>query len=255
MVNIGKSICVYLRLWKACKPLKQSTHVLPMFQYMYLVCCFKFVLKKWMFVRRFWFFLVSKDYQSLPELCKWLKMDSPRVRWPVPFVCLRVLLTDFGLVICWLEITAEGQGRVGQGQQLMFRVRYLRVLALCYRHSTARGLRKDFQLATGVLVSNQTIRNTLHDDALQSRHPAIGPILTVAHSRDRWIFAQDHIGWQWDKWCTVLCTDKSRFHVCTCDRRVRVRRRDEERYMDCNIVEHDRFGSGSVMFWGGMEGV
>ena len=22
--------------------------------------------------------------------------------------------------------------------------------------------------------------------------------------------------------------------------------------MDCNIVEHDRFGGGSIMFWGGI---
>ena len=35
-------------------------------------------------------------------------------------------------------------------------------------------------------------------------------------------------------------------------RRVRVWRRVGERYMDCNIVEHDRFGGGSVMFWDGI---
>ena len=130
--------------------------------------------------------------------------------------------------------------------------RYLRISALRNRQSTARGLRNDLQLATGVRVSNQTVRNRLHDDGLDARRPATGPILTVTHRTNRRIFAQDHVGWQLDQWRTVLFTDESRFHVCTCDRRVRVWRRVGERYMDCNIVENDRFGGGSVMFWGGI---
>ena len=90
----------------------------------------------------------------------------------------------------------------------------MRVLALLNRHSTARGLRNDFQLAAVVRVSNQTARNRLHGDALQARRPATGPILQEGERRDRRIFAQDHIGWQLNQWRTVLFTDESRFkHV------------------------------------------
>ena len=47
-----------------------------------------------------------------------------------------------------------------------------------------------------------------------------------------------------------------RFTRSTCDRRERVWRRQGERYAACNIVQHDRFGGGSVMVPGGisMEG-
>ena len=72
--------------------------------------------------------------------------------------------------------------------------RYLRNLAERNRHLTARGLRNDLQLATGVCVSNQTVRNRLHGDSLHDRRPATGPILTIAHRTDRRIFAKNHIG-------------------------------------------------------------
>ncbi|KAJ8375922.1 hypothetical protein SKAU_G00065020 [Synaphobranchus kaupii] len=46
--------------------------------------------------------------------------------------------------------------------------------------------------------------------------------------------------------------DESRFTLSTCDRRERVWRRRGERYAACNIIQHDRFGGGSVMVWGGI---
>ena len=36
------------------------------------------------------------------------------------------------------------------------------------------------------------------------------------------------------------------------DRRRRVWRRRDERYANCAIVEHDRYGGGSLMVWGGI---
>ncbi|KAI3359253.1 hypothetical protein L3Q82_002771 [Scortum barcoo] len=44
--------------------------------------------------------------------------------------------------------------------------------------------------------------------------------------------------------------DESRFTLSTCDRRDRVWRRRGERSAACNILQHDRFGSGSVMVVG-----
>ncbi|KAI3357866.1 hypothetical protein L3Q82_016261, partial [Scortum barcoo] len=46
--------------------------------------------------------------------------------------------------------------------------------------------------------------------------------------------------------------DESRFTLSTCDRRDRVWRRRGERSAACNILQHDQFGSGSVMVWGGI---
>ncbi|KAI3368085.1 hypothetical protein L3Q82_026903 [Scortum barcoo] len=50
---------------------------------------------------------------------------------------------------------------------------------------------------------------------------------------------------------SVASTDESRFTLSTCDRRDRVWRRRGERSAACNILQHDRFGSGSVVVWGG----
>ncbi|KAI4885674.1 hypothetical protein NFI96_003605 [Prochilodus magdalenae] len=46
--------------------------------------------------------------------------------------------------------------------------------------------------------------------------------------------------------------DESRFYLSTCDRRDRLWRRSGECYAACNIIQHDWFGGGSVMVWGGI---
>ncbi|KAI4895530.1 hypothetical protein NFI96_009780 [Prochilodus magdalenae] len=46
--------------------------------------------------------------------------------------------------------------------------------------------------------------------------------------------------------------DESRFTLSTCDRRDRVWRCRGERSAACSILQHDQFGSGSVMVWGGI---
>ena len=102
-------------------------------------------------------------------------------------------------------------------------------------------------------ISTQTVRNRLHENGLHSRQSARGPILTREHCRARLDFAHDdHQHWQLRHWRPILFTDELRFHVSTCDQRVRLWRRAGERYADSNIIEHDRYGGGSVMVWGGI---
>ena len=60
---------------------------------------------------------------------------------------------------------------------------------------------------------------------MNARRPAIGPILTPDHRMRRLEFAQEHRNWRMHEWESVLFTDESRFHLSTCDRRVRVWRR------------------------------
>ena len=130
--------------------------------------------------------------------------------------------------------------------------RYIRLLALRNRRGTATGFQAEFQLATGQRISTQTIRNRLHNDTLNARRPATGPILTRAHRIQRLEFAENHLNWEMRDWESVLFTNESRFHLSSCDRRVRVWRRPGERYADCNIMEYDRYGGGSIMVWGGI---
>ncbi|KAI4883806.1 hypothetical protein NFI96_002423 [Prochilodus magdalenae] len=62
-------------------------------------------------------------------------------------------------------------------------------------------------------------------------------------------FATEHQNWQIR---LVLFTDESRFHLSTCERRDRLWRRRGECCAACNIIQHDWFGGGSVMVWGGI---
>ncbi len=45
--------------------------------------------------------------------------------------------------------------------------------------STARALQNDLHQGTGVNVSDQTIRNRLHEGGLRARCPLVGPVLTA----------------------------------------------------------------------------
>ncbi len=110
----------------------------------------------------------------------------------------------------------------------------------------------DFLHASGQRVSDQTVRNRLHENGLHSKLPARGLILTQEHRGARLDFAQEHQHWQLRHWLPILFTDESRFHVSTCDRHVRVCRWAGEWYADISIVGYDRYGSGSVVVWAGI---
>ena len=106
--------------------------------------------------------------------------------------------------------------------------------------------------ATGTRISDQTVQNRLRAAGLRGRRPYVGIPLTLRHRRLRVEWARAHQHWTRQMWNRILFTDESRFNVDFADGRIRVWRRKGERLDPENVIQHDRYGGGSVMIWGGI---
>ena len=125
-------------------------------------------------------------------------------------------------------------------------------LAKRRRFESASTLNRQFERASGVRISTQTFRNRLHVGKLNARRPVVRPPLTAEHRRRRLEFAREHVGWGRQRLRRILFTDESKFCLDFHDGRRRVWRQKNERYRDCCVAEHDRFGGGSVLAWAGI---
>jgi len=104
-------------------------------------------------------------------------------------------------------------------------------------------------------ISQQTVRRRLTAQRLRPRRPFRGPILSIRNRMNRMQWAQEHSRWTYGRWNRVLFADESRFCVSVANGRRRVWRRRGERYADCCVLEHNRFGGANVMVWAGISGL
>lgn len=129
---------------------------------------------------------------------------------------------------------------------------YLVTCALRQRTLNSRRLREQLRAGANVNVSDQTIRNRLHERNLAARRPVVRQPLTRQHRRLRRQWGVTHRRWTRAQWRLVMFSDESRFNVDHHDGRVRVWRRDGERHTPPCVISHDRWGGGSVMVWAGI---
>ena len=105
------------------------------------------------------------------------------------------------------------------------------------------------RVTTGVRIADQTVRNWLRASRLRGPRPYMGVPLTLRHRIARVNLVRAHHRWTRDDWKNVLFTDESRFNLFFADGRLRVWRRQGERYDPTKILERDRYGGGDVMVW------
>ena len=129
------------------------------------------------------------------------------------------------LVLGWNFKTGQYSRGAGQGRRRATTHRqdmYLVLSARRFRQSPARSLQSELQRATGVKISDQTVRNRLHSSELRSRRPFVFLIATPRHSAVQRAFATDHQNWQVRHWLSMLFTNESGFNVSRSNGRVRV---------------------------------
>ncbi len=103
--------------------------------------------------------------------------------------------------------TGSYSRRAGQGHRRSLTHQqdwYLFLSGMRNRMSTAKALQNDLRQATCVNVSDQIIRNSLHEGGLRARLSLVGHVLTVRHRGAQLAFAIEHQNWQVHHWCPVL---------------------------------------------------
>ena len=125
---------------------------------------------------------------------------------------------------------------------------YIRLRHLRNRFLTASATARITVGNRGRPIHRLTVMNRLKAHGIRSRRPYKGIILRRRHRNVRLQWARQNVRNR--NWRHVVFSDESRFYLLNSDGRCRVFRRQNERLSDNCIVEHDRFGGGSVMVWG-----
>ena len=106
--------------------------------------------------------------------------------------------------------------------------------------------------ATGHRISNQNVRNRLHDVQFHSRRPWRNPHLTPRHHGARYRWAQKYVKWTRQNWHQVLITDECRICLQPDNRRRRVWRQSGQAELLRHTIQRVQQGGGSLMFLGGI---
>ena len=127
--------------------------------------------------------------------------------------------------------------------------RYLQLLARRRPTSTARHIGYDFTWATGMPISDQTVRIWLHQGGFQSRRPMRTFAQNQRNRDNRRNCALAHQHWIIAEWRNVMFADETRIGLRPDTRSVRVWRTARRHQEYRHVQEVHPFAGGSVMFW------
>ena len=124
--------------------------------------------------------------------------------------------------------------------------RHIRCIHLRNRFVTAVHTARLTVGRTNVRISDQTVRNRLHQCGLRARRPLKGSTLKQHHRAARLQWGHTWLRWNRNTWQNILFSDESRFCLKFSDGWARVYRRRGECFSDACVLETDRFGGGSA---------
>ena len=130
--------------------------------------------------------------------------------------------------------------------------RWIRLLHLRNRTITAEITTRRTPGCHNNRISGQTVRRRLKASELHPRRIQKCPLFKQRHRAARLEWARARRRWRVYTWQHILFSDESRFALYFSDGRMRVYRRQGERFSDSCVRATDRFGGGSVMVWGGI---
>ncbi len=120
------------------------------------------------------------------------------------------------------------------------------------RHASSLQLSKEVESQTGVTISRDTIRRTLHRNGMHGWRPRKKPLLKPRHKKARLEFARAHADKDEDYWDSILWSDETKINVFGTDGFKTVWRRKGEEYKEKCMVPTVKHGGGSVIMWGCM---
>lgn len=156
----------------------------------------------------------------------------------------------------WLQYQETGNvtRQRGSGRPRLGSDRDDRRLIAAVRTNRFTGVPRLMQMIHGQArpYSIRTALRRCHQQGYMCYRPAVRIPLSPHHRQLRLQWCQERSDVPMEYWHRILWTDESRFCLDFHDGRVRVRRLPTERLLDACIAEHDRYGGGSIMIWGGI---
>ena len=126
----------------------------------------------------------------------------------------------------------------------------------CIRAITSGGLdtsvavKQKLQTELDIVVSAQTVRNTLRQAGLASHTKLSKPHLSAKNVRARLAFARAHQAWTVDDWRRVIWSDETKINRFGSDGQCWYWKRDDEQLQPRHVKQTVKHGGGSIMAWG-----
>lgn len=128
--------------------------------------------------------------------------------------------------------------------------RYIQLTARRQPKLTAQEIGLKLQFSSDVVVSQQTVRNRLHEYGLRARRPIMCPSICHGNRARRNECCREHLWWTQEQWDKILFCNKSRFGFRPDTKTVRAYRRPGNAEWLICVQQVHPYSSSTVMVWG-----